>query len=551
MFGSTRAGQPRAGADRTAGCRQLSFSRRKMRRSIVAAAAAVALTVSVLAADVSPTVAEARTAPTAAGATPDGAATDALVAARSALGLDLAGQPRARRTAGRPDATLPLRDLFRALPSLDADGRREAHGLLARPTDGVDDPQGDGYLVAAEKKCRNHFCVHWVTSTADAPPSQAWVDANLAFMNKVWRIEVRKLGYRPPVSDRHRGGNAKFDVYLKELGSRGLYGYCAPERRAPGEKWLASGYCVLDNDFAEAQYGAPPRHSLRVTAAHEFFHAVQFAYDYGEDPWLMEATATWMEERVADDVNDNRQYLPYGQLGSPGRPLDLFDQQGFTQYGNWLFFEYLSHRFGNGVVRSIWTRAGAYPGSGHQYSTTAVKGVLRKHGGFASVYRSFAAANVFPGRAYDEGDTWSGAPATQSWRLSKARPRRAATVRVDHMASRNLAVRPDAALKDKRWRLRVVVDGPGRRTEPGATLVVQTEHGVSQHPIRLDREGRGQATIGFTTRNVRSVTVVLVNASTRFSCWHRTTWSCQGRARDDSKKFEVRTAVRRAHAKRG
>ena len=86
-----------------------------------------------------------------------------------------------------------------------------------------------------------------------------------------------------------------------------------------GHKWLASGYCVLDNDFAEAQYGAPPMHSLRVTAAHEFFHAVQFAYDYGEDPWLMEATATWMEERVADDVNDNRQYLPYGQVGAPGR----------------------------------------------------------------------------------------------------------------------------------------------------------------------------------------------------------------------------------------
>ena len=392
-----------------------------MRRSIVTTRAslalALALALSVLAAGPSPTAAPARPAPGSVGAT----ATGALAAARDALGLGtglgLGEQPRARRTAGRPDATLALRDLFRALPSLDAGDRREARGILARPTDGPDDRQGDGYLVPAERKCRNHICLHWVTTTADAPPSQAWVDTTLAFMNKVWRTEVRTLGYRPPVSDRRRGGNDKLDVYLKELGSRGLYGYCAPERRAPGEKWLASGYCVLDNDFAVVQYGAPPRDSLRVTAAHEFFHAVQFAYDYGEDPWLMEATATWMEERVADDVNDNRQYLPYGQLGSPGRPLDLFKQQGFNQYGNWVFFEYLSHRFGNGVVRSIWTRAGAYPGSGHQYSTTAVKGVLRKHGGFSSVYRSFAAANVFPGRTYDEGQKSSGAPATQRCRL--------------------------------------------------------------------------------------------------------------------------------------
>ncbi len=549
-----------------------------MRRSNLVTAAsaglvvslAVSLGVSVLAADVSPAFATDRPVAGAVGSAggelPDVAAdatdaTDAsangvLDAAERALGLGpdagAGEQPRARRTvAARPDATLALRDLFRALPSLGSDDRRAARRLLARPTQGAGDPQQDGYLVPAERTCRNHICMHWVTSTADAPPGRAWVEANLDFMNKVWRTEVRKLGYRAPVSDGRRGGNDKLDVYLKELGSRGLYGYCVPEERASGEKWLASGYCVLDNDFAEAQYAAPPRQSLRVTAAHEFFHAVQFAYDYGEDAWLMEATATWMEERVADDVNDNRQYLAYGQLGSPGRSLDRFDQQGFNQYGNWLFFEYLSHRFGNGVVRSIWTRAGAYPGSGHQYSTTAVKGVLKKHGGFESIYRSFAAANVFPGRAYEEGDTWSGSPATQSWRLSKADPRRGADLRVNHMASRNVVVRPDPTLKDKRWRLRVVVDGPRDRTDPGAALVIRTRHGVLHRTIRLNADGRGRTAVGFSSRNVRSVTVVLVNGSTRFSCWHRTTWSCQGRARDNQSKFTVRTVVKRATAERG
>ncbi len=522
-----------------------------MRRSIPAVLTIVALTGSLLAAGVSPTQAR------------DGAgapvrssnATDqVLTAARAALGVDAASH--SRRTTGReapgrparPDATLALRDLFRALPELDTDGRREAQGLLARPTDGAADPQGDGYTVPAEKKCRNHICLHWVTTTADAATGD-WVDTTLAFMNKVWRKEVRGLGYRAPITDRHRGGNAKFDVYLKELGSRGLYGYCAPERRAPGAKWLASGYCVLDNDFSQAQYGAPPRDSLRVTAAHEFFHAVQFAYDYGEDPWLMEATATWMEEQVAGDVNDNRQYLPYGQLGAPGQPLDVFDQQRYNQYGNWPFFEYLSHRFGTGVVREIWTRAGAFPGSGHQYSTTAVKGVLQKRGGFPDVYRSFAAANVVPAGTYDEGGKWPAAPAFENWSLSQASPRHSSRIRISHMASRNVAVSPDPALKDKRWRLRVVVDGPSARTSPGAYLVVRTKHGVTKRPIRLNAKGRGHTSVGFTSRNVVSATIVLVNASTRFSCWHRTTWSCQGRARDDGQSFVVRTIARRPHAK--
>ena len=519
-----------------------------MRRSIVAVAVSVALAVPLT--GTAPGLADPPTARSAPTGTPapaaDGAAAQALAAARAALGVD--PQARARRTTARPDATLALLDLFRALPGLDAAGRREAHGLLARPTDGSADPYSDGYIVPAERKCHDHLCLHWVTSTADAPPSQDWVDTNLAFMNKVWRTEVEDLGYRAPIGDRRRGGDAKFDVYLKELGTRGLYGYCVPERRAPDQKWLASGYCVLDNDFAEAQYGAPPRASLRVTAAHEFFHAVQFAYDYGEDPWLMEATATWMEERIADNVNDNRQYLPYGQLGAPGQPLDLFNQQRFNQYGNWLFFEYLSHRFGNAVVRSIWNQAGAFPGSGRRYSTAAVRSVLEKHGGFASTYRAFAAANVAPGRTYPEGDHWTRSPAARTWTLSKADPRGAATLRINHMASRNVVVRPDAALQDKRWRLKVVVDGPAARTSPGVSLVVRTEHGLDTRSVRLDDRGRGRTTIAFTSRRVRSATVVLVNASTRFSCWHRTSWSCQGRARDNKAEFEVRAVLR--HGKR-
>ena len=458
--------------------------------------------------------------------------------------LDPSAALARRAQAGRPEVSLAMRDLFGALPRLDAADRRTAQGYLARPTDGTADGLGDGYTVPAKKKCRNHICLHWVPTTADAPPSTAWVKKNLSFMNKVWRVEVRKMGYRKPVSDRHRGGNAKFDVYLKELGSRGIYGYCTPERRAPGQKWLASGYCVLDNDFAEAQYGAPPVQSLRVTGAHEFFHAVQFAYDYGEDPWLMESTATWMEERVADDVNDNRQYLPYGQVGAPGQALDLFNRQGFNQYGNWTFFEYLSNRFGLGVVKQIWARAGAYPGSGHQYSTTAVKGVLKKHGGFGSVYRAFATANTAPGHFYPEGKAWPVAPTFAGWTLTRDAPRQHARTTISHMSSRNAIVRPAASMKDKRWRLRVVVDGPAGKTQPSAYVLTKKKRGFGGTPIRLNRRGKGHALVGFGTSRVAWAKVVLVNGSTRFSCWHRTSWSCQGKARDDREPFSVRvTAV--------
>ena len=94
-----------------------------------------------------------------------------------------------------------------------------------------------------------------------------------------------------------------------------------------------------------------------------------------------------MEERFADGADDNRQYLPYGQLGRPGSSLDMFDPSGFNQYGNWAFLEYLGERFGNDVVRAVWRQAGAYDGAPDRYSVAALRRVLARHGGLAAGVR--------------------------------------------------------------------------------------------------------------------------------------------------------------------
>ena len=82
-----------------------------------------------------------------------------------------------------------------------------------------------------------------------------------------------------------------------------------------------SAYCVVDNNFTAAQFFQgtyAPLENLQVTAAHEFFHAVQFAYDAVDDQWFMESTATWMEDEIYDDVNDNlRVPAPTARCGKP------------------------------------------------------------------------------------------------------------------------------------------------------------------------------------------------------------------------------------------
>ena len=513
-----------------------------MRRTIAAAVLALSTTASVLTAATSTATG---TAPEPSASAPQRqlAEKHARQQARRALRQAqevVAGQPQQGDT--RVEGTLALRELYNALPDLDATERRQAAGVLARPTDGSSDQYGDGYTVPSKRSCDGNVCLHWVPTTKDAPPSRAWVDKTLATMNSVWTREVGQLKYRPPLADLNRGGNALFDVYLKELGSKGLYGYCAPEAGEPGTPdFLASGYCVLDNDFARSQYGAAPTASLQVTAAHEFFHAIQFGYDAGEDGWFMETTATWMEERYADSINDNRQFLRYGQVRHPAGALDFFNANGWNQYGNWAFFEYLGSRYGIGVVRQIWDAAAYHEGGSDLSSIEAVKARLRSEGThLRPVFAQYAAGNTVPASTYAEGAAWPSASISRTWTLDSGSPRQSQTFTIDHLASNNARIVPGSSLTAKRWRVRISIDGPGRLADPAAYLTIERRNGeLVRQAIKLDSTGVGGATAGFSNRTVRRATVTLANASTRFECWQQTAYACQGTPRDENRKFAL------------
>ncbi len=511
-----------------------------MHRRTLAAAAALAVTAA-LAPVSSPAQAdEGRLVPVA--GTPAGDAAEATLA-RAVRILDPTPGRRAPAVE-REQATTVMRDLFASLPDLAGEDRVLAQTILARPTDGGADPQGSGYSTRPVKKCRSRVCLHYVRTTDDRPPSEAWAKKSLAMLSRVYRFEVDELGYRRPVADRRHGGNARFDVYLKDLGT-GLYGYCVPEYYKPGSDQVASGYCVIDNDFSPTQFSGRPVDNLRVTLAHEFFHAVQFAYDFTDDPWLMESTAVWMEERFADAVNDNRQYLPYGQVRLAHIPLDTFADPG-VHYGNWVWWEYLSRRFGDDVVRRVWSQADANEGRPDLYSTRALQKVLKRHGGLTEVFTAYAAANTVPAKNYAEGKDWPSAVMRGHRVLRRSDRRTTFKVAVDHLSSASFTARPDSSL-GRAWRLRVKVEGPRRAATSGAYVVVKRANGrLVRTPVRLSRAGSGTVTVGFSRQQVRRVIVTVANASARFRCHRGTTYSCRGTAKDDGRRFRVTaTAYRR------
>ena len=266
------------------------------------------------------------------------AASEALTTAEAILVPE--AEPGAAPAAA-PDATLALNALAAALPELEGAERRRARGLLARPTDGATDQYGDGFPPAAPIASAEspRFCAFWVDAAGfeDAPDltdangvsdgdgTPDYVEAILEIAEFSYSVEVAPgpLGWVPPKPDTEGCGadpSAHADIYLKQLGTNGLFGYESPD---PGQGQARSqhGYMVIDNDYATAEYGYPdPLDPAKVTFAHEFNHLLQQAYDSFQDQWMFEATATWAEDHVYPAIND---YINFIQAfaSSPATPI--------------------------------------------------------------------------------------------------------------------------------------------------------------------------------------------------------------------------------------
>lgn len=499
-----------------------------------------------------------------------------LASVESAFAYDAPAQARSRQVDRGRDLTLLLRDLRVQLPSLRGEDRARAVSYLARPTDGAADVYGDGYAVRDQDDCgvgepgeKSDFCIHWVRSTDDAPsladsngkrdgdgiPDQ--VEETRATMRHVWKQEIDVAGYKAPLRDAgppKAGPNKRFDVYLSNIGGQGLYGYCAGEP-TPGDGNDAAAFCVLDDDYSHYEFPSnTPLENLQVTAAHEFFHAIQFAYDAREDTWFMEGTATWMEDEVYDAVDDNRFYLRFSPLTKPGRSLDRGTD--LYVYGSWLWWRWLSEQHsadrGTGIpkiIRKIWEAADdsdpSHPGT---YSLKATSKALHAVGSnLTREYAAFGVANRQPAAAYEEGDFYRPARLAVTTGLSvTARSRPWTFTRLNHLATRTYGYTPGNGLATGNWRLRLRVDGPGRKHSPAASVTsFLTAGGTETERIPLDTDGDGVVEVPFDSDLVQRVELTLTNAGHAFTCDQGTTLSCRGTSKDDNRRFGYRAKLTR------
>ncbi len=457
---------------------------------------------------------------------------DRVFRARHALARAQKALSPSTPAAERPDATLALRTLWLLRDSLSPADRAAADKLAARPSKPA---------VVGNANVLVHY------DPIELSPTGYTIDQALAALALVSDTYAGS-GYRRPKSDGTKGGDGRIDIYLHPL-EPGLYGYCTTDQRKPVKpgRFDVWAYCVLDNDYA----GFPSHTSLenlQVTAAHEYYHAVQFAYDIAEDRWFMEATATWAEDEVYDTVNDNAQYLRDSPIARPSRSMDKFG--GVFHYGVWNFFRYLSEVYPAktgampGLLLKMWKYADSSKGPRKDmYSTQAIDKALKKTDRvrLGEMFSLYTVATRLSHVAFNEGveQNYPVKPLAGSATLSPGK-KKTFKAELDHLTSATFQFLPNAFAGTKKLKLRF--DMPPKSAGSRAVVVLYNADGsLSIKTVRINARGKANKKFTFGG-SVSLIEVTLVNASTRFrDCFRRETpISCSGRAIDDNLRSSVR-----------
>lgn len=272
------------------------------------------------------------------------AAIDAAFAERCALPGWLAGRLRAIE-AGEPAC---FDDALRARGALPAEvpaGERRDRAAKS-DTDAED--------AWPNKLESSNFVVKWgPNGGVTEEEAQDLLDA----FEAAWDAEVEQWGYVPP-----RGSEAWLvDVFIGDTG-----GGVPSAEGAAGWTWIDSDdrpYVVIARDVL--RWGDS---YVDATAAHEFFHVLQFSYGDGwvyfgnRGMWWWETTASWAETyAVPDGWEHNTFAFGYGLF--PYLPLDFHsyvdeadsEYAAYRQYGTFLFPRYLTESLGDiELVRRSW-----------------------------------------------------------------------------------------------------------------------------------------------------------------------------------------------------
>ena len=182
------------------------------------------------------------------------------------------------------------------------------HHALNEPESRVR-PETDTYAVSPS----GHFYIHYDLSGNDAPILDDnnsngvpdYIDEVGIIADSSRHVLVDIMGFSPEPSD----GDGIYDIYIDDLGP-GYYGVNILD----SDFTDGQSYIKIDDEYESGDYYIPGINTMRLTVAHEFFHAIQYAYrPNSSDSYIREMSSMWFENVFVENCYD---FLAFTDMGS-------------------------------------------------------------------------------------------------------------------------------------------------------------------------------------------------------------------------------------------
>lgn len=250
---------------------------------------------------------------------------------------------------------------------------------------------------------KGFFRIHYTETGPDAVAYD--VNEAAAAFDSAYTYEVNILGYPPPSSDNGEGGDNLYDVYIKNLGP--VYGITTPETHIGNDRYTS--YIRIDNDFDPNNFYSSGIDGVKVTAAHEFHHAIQVSgyINRSSDRFYYEITSTSMEDFVYDTIDDYVAYMP-GYFRNTDVSFSKSQGNGYDLAVWNLFLDQRFKEDGNNVGKNIIKRS--WELMPQNQAVRAVVSALEEAGySFKQEFNNFGIWNYFTNYRKKEGEYYKDA----------------------------------------------------------------------------------------------------------------------------------------------
>lgn len=382
-----------------------------------------------------------------------------------------------------------------------------ASGLVTAPVAAVEEATASS----------ENFTITYSTEPGDRDaPNLADADANgipdsieraLREFEDARRFEIEVLGYRPPPND------GDYPLYVAAAEGRGY------TRSLPGGSGESKpSYTVVPPDILDPDLSDV---GLGSFAAHEYMHAIQNGYDAGEDHWIKEASAAWMEDVYLDEANPNH-FMVGAFIRNPRESLT--STVGIHEYGAFLFLQFLAERYAGGsvegipLVRELWEAMAVLEAGGRGLSSVEAIGawLAERDVTWVDAWGEFVLWNrrlvhYEEGAGYRAAMKAEGPPrrplrvtgvATESCRLTTDE----GSSRLPPLSADYVKVKPDAAVAAGTV-AKVAATGPIGST--GLFVIRRRDGDVIEGLLAFDDSGFASSTVPFDPTTIKNVVLGL------------------------------------------